>query len=133
MNLWIQPITSFDEWEPAPGTNIEIIYELAKKAISTEVLHCDIIKLSMAEIKKKIQPEYFDAIVSGKKKYEFRVADFDVQEGDTLILEEWDQKVKSYTGRTIVKKVIYIAKFTLDSFGQKEALEKNGFYILSIE
>jgi len=31
---------------------------------------------NMAIIKKKIWPEYFDAVVSGKKKYELRLNDF---------------------------------------------------------
>lgn len=84
-------------------------------------------------IKKKIWPEYFDAVLSGKKKYEFRVADFDVKEGDTLILEEYNPKIKEYTGRKIEKKISYVGKFDLNSFGQREALEKNGFYILSLE
>lgn len=41
----------------------------------------------MASIKKKIWPEYFDAVASGKKKYELRLDDFVVKEGDTLVLE----------------------------------------------
>lgn len=87
----------------------------------------------MAIIKKKIQRQYFDDINSGKKKYEFRVADFEVKEGDTLLLQEWDPESNSYTGREIEKKVTYVGKFDIDSFGQREQMEKNGFYILSIE
>ena len=48
----------------------------------------------MATIKKKTWPEYFEAILSGKKKFDMRLADFDIQEGDTLLLEEWDPKNK---------------------------------------
>ncbi|OGC84943.1 hypothetical protein A3F55_02905 [Candidatus Adlerbacteria bacterium RIFCSPHIGHO2_12_FULL_53_18] len=90
----------------------------------------------MARIVKKILPGYFDAIASGKKKYEFRVADFDIAEGDTLVLEEWDSEdrtTRKPTGRTIEKKVTYVRKFSPDTFKQKEDLEKYGFYILSIE
>lgn len=42
----------------------------------------------MANIEKKIWPKYFKEIAFGRKKYEFRLADFDVQEGDMLILKE---------------------------------------------
>lgn len=89
----------------------------------------------MTIIKKKILPEYFELIKSGKKKFELRLADFDVKEGDTLILEEWtglgaDRKP---TGRTIEKKVGYVLKFDLDKFGQKEAIEKHGLYVLGLE
>lgn len=87
----------------------------------------------MKTIKKKIHPEYFEAVASGKKLYEFRVADFEVAEGDMLILQEWNPETKKYTGRELQKGVSYVGKFTLDSFGQREALEKHGFYILSLE
>ena len=87
----------------------------------------------MKTIKKKIHPEYFEEVASGKKRYEFRVADFEVAEGDTLFLQEWDPQTKSYTGRKLEKKISYVGKFTLDSFGQRAALEQHGFYILSLE
>ena len=57
----------------------------------------------MAIIKKKIPPEYFELIKSGKKKFELRLADFDIKEGDILVLEECDPKTRQYTGRTIEK------------------------------
>lgn len=56
------------------------------------------------EIKKKTWPKYFQEILEGKKKFEVRLADFDVKEGNTLILEEYDPKTKKYTGRTIKRK-----------------------------
>lgn len=42
----------------------------------------------MATIHKKVWSEYFEKIISGKKKLELRLADFEVNEGDTLVLEE---------------------------------------------
>ena len=48
------------------------------------------------EIEKKTWPEYFELIKSSKKKYECRLADFDVRVGDTLVLKEWDPKTKEY-------------------------------------
>ena len=45
-------------------------------------------------IKKKIWPKYFNEIVAGKKKCELRLADFAVEEGDELVLEEWIRKQK---------------------------------------
>ncbi|HCX28083.1 MAG TPA: hypothetical protein DHI91_03005 [Candidatus Portnoybacteria bacterium] len=59
---------------------------------------------NMAIIKKKIWPEYFEAVVSGKKKYELRLNDFEINEGDTLMFEEWSPETKEYTGRKIKKK-----------------------------
>jgi len=57
----------------------------------------------MATIKKKILPEYFELVKSGKKKFELRLVDFDIKEGDILVLEEWNPKTKKYTGRKIKK------------------------------
>jgi len=42
----------------------------------------------MATIHKKIWPEYFEAVAQGKKKFEFRLNDFEIKEGDVLVLEE---------------------------------------------
>lgn len=87
----------------------------------------------MSVIKKKIWPEYFDAIVSGKKKFEARLADFDIAEGDTLLLQEWNPATKEYTGRTVEKNVTYVTKFMLNKFGQEKELQEKGIQIISLE
>ena len=84
----------------------------------------------MSTIKKKIWSEYFKLVKSGKKKFELRLADFRIKEGDTLILEEWDPKKKQYTGRKITKRVNYVLKFNLDDFGQKKEIKKKGLYVI---
>ncbi len=88
----------------------------------------------MATIEKKIWKEYFDAVVSGKKKYELRLNDFEVKEGDVLILKEWDKDTKEYTGRAIEKKVTYVRKFKMNElfWPVEEVLEK-GVQIISLE
>ena len=90
----------------------------------------------MAVIKKKILKVYFDQVASGKKKYELRLGDFEVQEGDILVLEEWDKESESYTGRTIEKKVTHVGTFKLEdiyAFWKKERIEEHGLQIISIE
>lgn len=84
----------------------------------------------MAIIKKKTWPKEFELIKSNKKKFEWRLADFDIREGDTLILEEWDPKTMEYTERKIEKKVDRVFKLNLDDFNQKKELEEKGFYII---
>ncbi len=86
----------------------------------------------MAIIHKKIWPENFDAVASGTKRFELRLADFDVKEGDTLILEEWDPNTSVYTGRKMEKKVDYVLKFDLDKFGQKKEIIEKGIYAIQI-
>ena len=87
----------------------------------------------MAIIKKKIPPEYFDLVNSGKKNFEARVAEFEVKEGDTIILEEWDPKTKQYTGRKIEREVGYVLNFDLNTFGQKDLIEEKGLVIFSLK
>ena len=89
-------------------------------------------------VRKKIHPSYFDLVAKGRKKFEFRIADFDVKEGDMLVLEEWDPQTKKHTGRSLIKKVGYVKKFTFESiereFGvTKEKLIKDGFLIMQLE
>ncbi len=84
----------------------------------------------MAIIKKKVWPDYFKLIKSGKKKFELRLADFKAKEGDILILEEWNPEKKEYTGRKIRRKIKYILKFKLNDFGQEKEIKKKGIYIL---
>jgi ASC-1-like (ASCH) protein len=81
-------------------------------------------------IKKKIWPKYFNLAKAGKKKFEVRLADFSIKEGDVLILQEWDPKNKRHTGRQLKKRVKYILKFELNDFGQKEKIEEKGIYII---
>lgn len=84
-------------------------------------------------IEKKIQPEYFEAVASGKKKYELRLGDWECQEGDTLLLREWDPKTQNYTGREVTKKVDYVKTFKLDElFWSKEEIEQYGLMIISL-
>lgn len=87
----------------------------------------------MVEIKKKTWPKYFQEILEGKKKFEVRLADFDIKEGDVLILEEYDPKTKSYTGRTIKKKVNFVTKFNPIDFNSLEDIKKFGFWGIEIE
>jgi len=88
----------------------------------------------MAIIKKKIWPQYFDAVASGKKKFELRLNDFDIQEGDTLILEEWDPEKTAYTGRSVEKKATYVARFKVDGlFWPMEEILEKGIQIISLE
>ena len=84
-------------------------------------------------IHKKIWPEFFDLVASGKKKFELRLNDFNVAEGDTLILEEWNPDKKEFTGRVIEKKVVYVLKFKLDSFGQEEKIKEKGLVVIQMQ
>ena len=88
----------------------------------------------LKEIKKKIWPEYFELVKSGKKNFEIRLADFDIKEGDILILEEYNPKTKQYTGRNIKKKVSFLRNTKImEQMHKKEDIDKYGLYILGME
>lgn len=54
----------------------------------------------------KIYPQYFEDVISGKKKFEIRKNDRKYRVGDILILKEWDN-IK-YSGREARAEVIYL-------------------------
>ena len=89
----------------------------------------------MATIEKKIWSEPFEAILSGKKKYELRLNDFEINEGDTLLLREWNPETKIYTGRTIEKKATSVRKFDINTqqYWPKEDILEKGLQIISLE
>lgn len=84
---------------------------------------------------KKVIPEYFQDIVDGKKKYELRLNDFDIEVGDTLVLEEWtsaDPKNRQATGRKLEKIVSYLRKFKLqDLWWSEQDLKEKGIQLIS--
>lgn len=87
----------------------------------------------MNTIKKKTWPEYFQKILDGKKTFDLRIADFEVREGDTLVLEEWDPDKKEYTGRKIEAIASYILKTKGHTFWPQEGVDKYGFQVIQIE
>lgn len=88
----------------------------------------------MATIEKKIWPEFFDQVASGKKKFDLRLNEFAAQPGDTLLLKEWDPATKQYTGREMTKKITFVYDADIDRmFWPKEEVLQKGLKILSIE
>ncbi|MCX6701892.1 MAG: DUF3850 domain-containing protein [Candidatus Zambryskibacteria bacterium] len=85
------------------------------------------------KIEKKCWPELFDEIVSGKKAFELRLADWECKAGDILVLKEWDPKTKEYTGREIEKEITYVLKTKDMHYWPEEDIEKYGFQIISIK
>lgn len=95
----------------------------------------------MKIVVKKIDKEWFDLILEGKKKYELRLADFDIEEGDILRLEEYtadgwngNKEGRQPTGRFIEKTVTFCKKVDLKNWveAQPELTEK-GFYVIQFD
>jgi len=90
----------------------------------------------MNKIEKKVWPEYFQHILDGKKTFEVRLNDFEIKEGDMLVLKEWDSDTKEYSGRELEKKVGYVGKWKIDDltvFWSREAIEDKGIQVISLK
>lgn len=90
----------------------------------------------MKKVEKKVWPEYFEEILRGKKTFELRLNDFDIQEGDTLVLKEWNPKNKDYTGRMLEKQVGYVGKWKIDDLTQfwlRKDIEDKGIQVISLK
>ncbi len=83
------------------------------------------------KIEKKLWVKPFQKVLDGKKTYELRLADWECNEGDILVLKEWNPDTKKYTGRVIEKEITYIGKTKGLKYWSKEEIEKFGFQIIS--
>lgn len=83
------------------------------------------------KIEKKVWPEFFQKILDGEKTFELRLANFECDVGDVLVLREWNPKTKDYTGRVLKKEVAYVFKTKDAKFWPEEDVEKYGFQIIS--
>ena len=85
------------------------------------------------EIKKKAWTELFQKVLEGKKNADLRLADFEVKEGDTLVLEEYDPKTKKYTGRTIKKQIKNLNKIMPTEFYDINEIKDKGFWLIELD
>lgn len=71
----------------------------------------------------KTWPEYFEAVANGLKRFELRdSSDRDFKVGDKLRLEEWIPATKTYTGRYVTVRVLYV----LPLFGTAQVIMSIG-------
>ncbi len=84
-------------------------------------------------IEKKIWPEFFNEVASGKKSFDVRLADWECQPGDTLILREWDPKTKDYTGRKTEKTVTIVVKTKDMKYFQQNEIGKYGYQVIGLK
>ena len=87
-------------------------------------------------VEKKCWPKYFQQIVDGKKTFDLRINDFHINEGDILLLREWDPKTKDYTGCKLEKIVGYVGKWKIEDlakFGSMEQMQKEGILVISLK
>ncbi len=65
---------------------------------------------------------------------DFRLADFELEQGDQIRFREWDPGTKQYTGREYVKTVKRVIKSESPTrYWKPEEMEKYGMYLLEWE
>lgn len=84
-------------------------------------------------IEKKTWPDLFEKVLSGEKKFDMRIADFNCQVGDTLVLKEYDPETKSYTGREIKKTIGFVLKTKEIPFWSQSDIDEHGFVVMSLD
>lgn len=83
----------------------------------------------MKIIEKKLWPDYFDS--DREYSVDFKLADFDLEDGDQIRFREWDPKTKDYTGREYTRTVKKATKCNSPTrYWSKEELEKHGMFII---
>ena len=87
----------------------------------------------MAQVQKKILSEYFKKVISGEKKTELRLADFEIKPGDTLALIEIDDVTKQETGRKVNVNVSYVMKTKDCTYWSQEEIDKYGFQVIQFD
>lgn len=73
----------------------------------------------------KTWKEYFTIVCRGDKPFELRKNDMDFLAGHELLLKEYDNETKEYTGRILHRRITYVYR---GDFGLKE-----GYCILGME
>ena len=89
--------------------------------------------MNMSRIEKKMWLESYEAVLSGVKTYDLRLADWTVEPGDTIVFREWNPDTEQYTGRELERKVGYVGKTKDWEVWSKEDIEKYGFQIISLK
>jgi len=80
----------------------------------------------------KCWPHLFTAIARGEKRHDLRrSSDRNYAVGDRLLLREYDNDIKEYTGRTLIVTITYVTSADMPCALSDEALHPD-FCILSI-
>lgn len=86
----------------------------------------------MRRVEKKAWPEWFERVISGIKTYEYRLADFEIEPDDILVMREWDPQSKEYTGRVAEAKIGHIGTVMSRRWDKPEDEQLYPHYILSL-
>jgi len=85
-------------------------------------------------IRKKTWPEYFEKVLNGEKRFELRIADdTNYEEGDLLVLEEWDPETQQLTGRHVTRRIGYMLNTKDLDFICPQDVKHLGLLVMQLE
>ena len=84
-------------------------------------------------IKKGTDADYFEAVASGQKSFEVRLADWQCQPGDSLLLVEKTQPANKPTGRSLQRRVSYVIKTKDFNFFTPAEIAEHGYQIIALQ
>jgi len=87
----------------------------------------------MRRIEKKTVPDLFEKVINGEKNFDLRIAEFECEAGDVLVLREWDPEMNEYTGRELEKTLTFVMKTKDLKFWSQEDIDELGFVVLSFK
>lgn len=97
--------------------------KLRNKFHSVEFVEVIQTEKSKTQHELKIASEFFEAVKDGRKKFEIRKNDRNYQEGDVLMLLEYDKYYEAFTGEKITVEIIYMTDYA----------QQDGYVVLGIE
>jgi hypothetical protein len=87
----------------------------------------------MRRIEKKTVPDLFEKVLNGEKNFDLRIAEFECEVGDVLVLREWDPEMNQYTGRQLERTVSFVMKTKDLRFWSQEDINELGFVVMSFK
>ena len=85
------------------------------------------------KIRKKTWPEAFEKILSGEKTFDARLANFKCKPGDILVLEEYNPRLKKYTGRKVEKEITFVLNTKKQKYWSQSDINKVGLQIIAFK
>ena len=115
----------------------ESVVEWLKKKEIMELTSKQLQRLPMKKkegnrIEKKIWPQHFEEILKDKK-FEIRLADFEIKKGDILVLKEFNHNKDEFTGRKVERRVKKVNKINIFDYYNINDLKEKGIFVIELE
>lgn len=84
------------------------------------------------EIHKKTWSSVFEKVLDGSKTFDVRLADWECNTDDVLVLDEVDDMTKQPTGRSLRKTVGFILRTKDMPFFSEDEAKQHGLQVISL-